>query len=346
MKFQDLTEEQKAKIPAHVKKWFNVITSTVNIPFEEAKEIVRDFRILIDLNPDVECITAKNPIEAWVLCCLFDQGVPLEDLYSEMAKVFARQSKHSIPPAESPTGGTNGNYQPDLTSKYNYSIPTADLPYNLSTLSHIFSFYDFMFNEVGVEIDAELLKKYKVWERTSAIWGIYPLEGLTVICEKPTVYKTNEEGVIHCDGGPAIVFDGLGDFRIFALNGTRVPEYLAVTPSHQIDLEMYNKETNADVKGEFVRKVGIEQFLTMGKKLDTYENYDQEDHTWWWKSEYELWDMACMFPALEGVRGYLKMRNPTTQIWHLEAVKPGITTLQEAIADRFGGRNMRIVHAA
>jgi hypothetical protein len=124
-----------------------------------------------------------------------------------------------------------------------------------------------------------------------------------------------------------------------------VPEYLAVTPGHQLDLELYNKEQNADVKAEFVRKVGIERFLEMGKKLDTYANYDQEENPWWYNSEYELWDMQSLFPTLE-TAPFLKMVNQTTRIFHMEGVPPTCRDLPSAIKSRFGGRDMRIVNVA
>ena len=303
-------------MPEYVKKWIDVGTSTVDIDDETAKDIVADFRELINLSKDVPLVFADNPIEAWVLCCLWEQSVKLEDLDAEMDKVFAKKST--------------------------YTIPQASLPYNTTLLSYVFSFYDFMFTEVGVKIEDELMRKYKVWERTSNLWAIYPLENLTVVCRKPTTVKLNESNVLHCDGGPALEFRGRGDFKIYALNGVRVPEYLAVTPSHQIDLKKYNEESNADVKAEFVKKVGIERMLDMGKKVDTYENYDQEDQPWWWKSEYELWDMKGLFPSLD-YAPYLKMKNQTTGVWHVEGVEPKCRTLVDAIKYRFNGRDLKIV---
>lgn len=314
-----LTPEQEAKMPEYVKKWIGVATSCEEVDDTTTAEIVKDFRELIKLNSDVPLLIVDNPIEAWVACCLFEQEVPLENIREEMVNVFERKSK--------------------------YSIPQASLPYNTTLLSYVFSFYDFMFNEVGVEIDEELMRKYQVWQRTSALWAIYPLENLTVVSRRPIETHINENNALHRDGGPALVFNGLGDFKIFALNGVRVPEYLAVQESHEIDIEKYTDETNADVKAEFIRKVGIERMLDKGKKIDTFEKYDQEDNPWWWKSEYELWDLQVLFPSLKSAP-YLKMRNPTTGIWHVEGVSPKCKTLPDAIKERFGGRDMKIVQAA
>jgi len=78
--------------------------------------------------------------------------------------------------------------------------------------------------------------------------------------------------------------------------------------------------------------------LSLGKKIGSYENYDEE---WWTKSEYKLWDMAALFPNLN-YQPYLKMMNQTTKIWHVEAVSPDCRTLRDAIKERFGGRDFTI----
>lgn len=319
MKIEKLTSAQEALMPSYVEKWIKIGTDTNQCPEDTAKEIVGDFRKLIGLKKKVPTVFAENPIEAWVLCCLYEHKVPLNDLYAEMEKVFAYES--------------------------DYEIPQASLPFNDISLCSTFSFYDYMLSVVGVKLDAKLLAKYKVWERTSMVWGIYPLANLTVVCKKPLEVHLNENNVLHRDGGPALVFGGLGEFQTYQLNGVEVPEYLAVTPGHKLDLKLYTQEKNADVKAEFVRKAGIERFLEMGKKLDTYENYDQEENPWWWKSQYELWDMQALFPSLSSAP-FLKMVNQTTGIFHMEGVPASCKKLPEAIRSRFGGREMRIVNIA
>jgi hypothetical protein len=65
------------------------------------------------------------------------------------------------------------------------------------------------------------------------------------------------------------------------LNGVRVPDWLAVNHSTKIPLTRYNEITNADVKMEFVKKVGIERMLETGKKIDDFTKHNEE---WWTKS--------------------------------------------------------------
>lgn len=321
-KIEKLTPAQEALMPEYVKKWIAIATSIINVSDERAREVVTKFRKLIDLDTEVPMIYGENPIECWVLCCLKEAGIPIDKLNEEMLAVF------------------NGN-------PHKRDIPSACLPFNDISLTSTFAFYDFMINEVKAPIEPDLLEKYNHWVATSDLFAIYPLKDLTVVCKRPLEIHMNENNVLHRDGGPAIVFDGLGDFKVYSLNGVTVPEYLAVTPSHQLDVAKYLQESNADVKAEFVRKAGIERFLELGKLVDSHSNtkYKGKDYEWWHKSEYELWDMSKLFSSLD-YAPYLKMLNPTTKVWHMEGVSPACRTLKEAIKERFGGRDMKIVAAA
>ncbi len=48
-------------------------------------------------------------------------------------------------------------------------------------------------------------------------------------------------------------------WRIFALNGVRVPRELAVTPARKLDTRLVLKERNTEVRREIVRKIGMER---------------------------------------------------------------------------------------
>ena len=211
-----------------------------------------------------------------------------------------------------------------------------------SFFSHVFSFYDFFIQEKIVKLEPELLHKLEVWFQTAKLGLIYPLDDICVVTHKPKKIVTNAAGVLHCEDGMALEYEGYG---FYSLNGITVPEYLVMTPSEELSMDFFTKETNADVKAEFVRKFGVERMLDLGKKIDSFENYDQEEQPWWWKSEYELHDMSVLFPNLE-YQPYLKMKNQTTGIWHVEAVSPSCKTLKDAIKERFGGKDMKIIAIA
>ncbi len=304
-------------MPKYVDKWIRIGTNTSRLSGPTVSNIVGSLRKLIDMKEEVPLIIVDNPLEAWVMSTLIlNHNVSIDDVREEMESVFTGNPKK-------------------------YDIPRCELPWMTgSFFASTFAFYDYMITELGVELDRELWTKYKIWEASSQLGCVYPLENVTIVSEKPT-YISLENGRLHKDGAPALTYAGLGDINIWSLNGVEVPEWLAKTSAHELTLEDYNKLTNADVKAEFVRKVGIERFLDQGKVIDTYTSYDKDIHDWWHASEYELIDMSVLFSTLN-YAPYLKMVNQTTKIFHMEGVSPDCKTIGEALKERFGGKDFII----
>ena len=123
---------------------------------------------------------------------------------------------------------------------------------------------------------------------------------------------------MHCEHGPALGYpDG---WLIYALNGVRVSKDLVETPAEKLDAKIILKETNAEIRREIVRKIGIEKVCRNlnAKIIDSFESYEL--------LELELGDGRT--------RPYLKMRNPSIQTYHIEGVHPSIKTCKEALAWR------------
>jgi hypothetical protein len=197
---------------------------------------------------------------------------------------------------------------------------------------------------IGVKYKTSEMELLDEWleEGKNMHWW-FPCEDIVLVSERPIRLTVDRNGRLHNENEKTIEYsDGWG---FYYLNGVCVPEVLVKTPSEQLNIDFFKNEKNADVKAEFVRKFGIERMLDFGTKIDSYTNYDQEEQPWWYKSEYELWDMHKVFPGLT-YQPYLKMLNQTTNIWHVEAVSPDCKTLKEAIKERFGGREMKIVGIA
>jgi hypothetical protein len=145
---------------------------------------------------------------------------------------------------------------------------------------------------------------------------IYPLtNGATVICERPLcIHRLGT--ALHCENGPAIAYgDGT---RVWALHGVRVPQALVETPAEKLDCADWITNANAEVRREFVRKVGAERIMI---KLGS-QRLDQQD-------EYELHEID-----LKGRTGKwpaLKMLNPSIGIWHVEWVDRACRTVAQAL---------------
>lgn len=314
-----LTKEQEAAMEVYAKKWIDVGTNTDRLDYDDTVRIVNRFQKTILATPETPVVIFDNPIEAWVGVCYTYYNVPVDELKDRVHKYF-----------------TEGDDTVDIAK------PTY--PYqDGSFYAPIISYYDYFFEELGITIADDLREKFDAWAETTKLGLIYPLENVCIVSEKPTSIHLNDEGQLHREDGPAIEYAGFGDFNVYSLNGVSVPEWLVMTSEGELDLNKYNRIENADVRTEFVRKFGIERMLDgFGKQLDTYENYD---HEWWTKSEYELWDMSKVFDGVN-YAPHLKMLNQTTKVWHVEAVSPNCQTLQEAIKERFGGQDFTIAAIA
>ena len=175
-------------------------------------------------------------------------------------------------------------------------------------------FYDYFNNVVKLEKQTEKLKGLWIIAQ-SANWFI-PHKNICWISERHDVCKL-KDGKIHADGGPAIHYpDG---FSVWALNGVRVPQIIAETPTEKLDAKLLLKEQNAEVRREIVRKIGIERIC---QKLNA-KMIDKTDD-----GMYEL----LMLDLGDGrSRPYLKMRNPSIGVYHIEGVEPGINTVEKAL---------------
>ncbi len=151
------------------------------------------------------------------------------------------------------------------------------------------------------------------------------------MCEKPIEINYLPTGRLHKDGDMALKYsDGYG---LYMLNGVRVPEYLVITPKESLDIEFFKKEKNADVKAEFIRKFGIERMTSLGTVVD---RVTEESGEWEKRSEYELINIGSCFNRDSAM--FLKMKNQSTGIWHLEGVSPDCKTIKEALNFRYGSK--------
>ena len=148
-----------------------------------------------------------------------------------------------------------------------------------------------------------------------------PYKEVCLIQHRPKeIHLKNNQ--LHKDGGPAISYrDGLSLWR---LNGVDVPQWLAETKEEDIDPRKLLKIDNAQVRAEFVRKVGIDRvcYSLDAKCVDRQGSYE-----------------LLMLDLGDGrKRPYLRMQNPSVpELWHVEGVHPSCGTVHEALVWRNGG---------
>jgi len=161
---------------------------------------------------------------------------------------------------------------------------------------------------------------YQRWRKILKLGIIYTFDDVCIVSRKPT--KTNHvNGKLHCEDGPAIEYaDG---FAIYMLNGVRMKKEHVMTPWNEIDVKkMILKEKNAEVRRELVRKVGMERFIesTDSEVVDT-------------KGDYELL-MVDIGLGKDNKKPYLKMKNPSIGVYHVEGVDPSCKTVDDALEFR------------
>jgi len=146
-----------------------------------------------------------------------------------------------------------------------------------------------------------------------------PHEKICWVSERHNICKLNNRGVIHNDGGPAIQYPD--KFSIWALNGVRVSQEIAETPEQELDCKLLATERNAGVRREIVRKIGIERICKdlKAKVVDTEKDYE-----------------LLALDLGDRIRPYLKMKNPSIGVYHIEGVHPNCKTVKDAIMFRNG----------
>ena len=176
-----------------------------------------------------------------------------------------------------------------------------------------FSYYEFMKSELGVIFPNNT--EYEAFKACQGYGMVFPLDELCIVCQPPSQIHKNANG-LHNENGSAVSYGG--ENEIYALNGVIMTKDYVMTSAHEISSETILKESNAEVRRELIRKVGIEKMLTSlpHKLLEKRGNY-------------ELYSLN-LSDEVKDAR-YLKMTNPSIGVFHLEGVAPEILTIDAAL---------------
>jgi hypothetical protein len=167
-------------------------------------------------------------------------------------------------------------------------------------------------SRLRLRVTRNLLDAYE-----AGLWQFWVTATEIIALPRPTLVL--EGGRLHAETGPAVSWQG-SDERYFFLNGVHVSEEIVETPANRLDPRLMLFERSADVRREIIRKVGIERVCEAF-------NAQCVDRL----GDYEL----LLLDLRDGrVRPFLKMKNPSIGVYHIEGVAPECRTVAEAIAWR------------
>jgi hypothetical protein len=123
-------------------------------------------------------------------------------------------------------------------------------------------------------------------------------------------------------------------WAIWSLHGVRVPEWLAVTPSGQLDPIRIHEIENAEVRKEFVRKVGLERLLRglNARLVHSSSVCLRTPECERWPTTYHLYELDY---GHDTRRRVLRMDNPSLPgVEHVEYVPMECDTVEQAMNAR------------
>lgn len=297
-----LTPQQKKQIPIYRDKWLEIGLSTDRINQKKAKENFIGFNKVVLGNKEQPIfIFMDSPLTGWFATLL---------LYAYFNKVGDIESQV--------WSQVWSQVRSQVESQVRSQVKDFVFPYLAGNFwAGYFGFYDFCNRVLGIQFQTQ--KEWDLLLKTSDVNLIYPFKEFVVISQKPTNIKI-KNNVLHNESGASVKYaDG---FELYSLNGVRISKELVMTPAEKLDPHLIVKETNAEVRREIVRKIGIERVCQkLGSK--TLESR--------WGYELLTLDLGD-----NRTRPYLKMINPSTGTYHLEGIEPSITTVEQALAWRNG----------
>jgi len=281
-----LTPEQEAMIPQYVEKYTAIGLCTDRIDPDAAVKYAAKLYEFIQ-KPMPKVIVAKGPIDAWYLTNLY-QLVTTKSIDPDNITDDVKVEAKSI--ADTST----------------IIWPYLDGQFWASYVAYV----KFM-QYIGMVIDTRI----DIFEDQLQFGLVFTLDNFCIISDRMSECYRNANG-LHRDGGPAVSY--LDGTKIWCLNGVNVPQWLAENPVNKIDISEFAKIQNAEVRREFIRKIGVERIcMELGSVV-----IDKKD-------EYELHEID-----LGGTTGkwpYLKMLNPSIGTWHMECVDQSCRTVDDAI---------------
>ena len=290
----NLTKVQTDKFPEYVREWVARGLTTKQRSLDDAIIDFGNFQKYILKKEIAPVVILNSPLECRVAVCL------TKALFQESNCQVGSQVQSQV--------------ESQVWSQVESQVPNFVYPYfDCQFQASWFSFYEFVKNELGVIYPN--LKEYEYLKNCIGYGMVFPLDELCIVCQPPTEIHRNTNG-LHNENGPALTYSGQNE--IYALNGVTMDKQYVLAKAEDISSQDVLRETNIEVRRELLRKVEIERLLNdlPHKLLEKRGNY-------------ELFSIS-LSEEIKDAR-YLKMLNPSINVFHLEGVAPNISTIDAAL---------------
>ena len=254
----ELTPEQNSMLPKYHDKWFEIGMNTDPINLEDATRAVNLMYECAGLSHPKTVIHLPSPLavtkERKVGKSVYYEIISVSgsQIWKQINKeVWKHLHDHLVDPINSEILRQNRYHIIDQLWDQTGNFYT----YNVFSGSHEskwFAFLEFLHDNFN------LADKAKGLIETSKCAGwVWPFENMAIITDRPEVCHV-ENGLLHCDSGPAIIYrDG---FSVFAFNGVRLPREW-VEQKNTIDPLTILQVENADQRAAGLALIGWDRAL-------------------------------------------------------------------------------------
>jgi hypothetical protein len=323
-RIETLTDAQKGRFDEWVEKWRAIGLSTESANFDVAAEAVKKCYELID---------RPRPI-------VLQMSSPFAAVYGGMfGVVLLQQHKEKTVAEEKPKAKTDplrAAIEAEVIRQLSEHIEIddelvmfakANMKDQIKNWTHYrggnlwaswYAYISFFRDVCDWENEGLEAFGYDEQYALNAGWCWYG-DDIAAIADRPAELHFSADNQLHYDRGPAALWrDG---WAIWSLNGVRVPQWLVETSAEKLEPKQIVDIDNAEVRREFVRKVGVDRicYKLSNGPIDV-------------EGDYEL----HRFVVVTGREWtYLKMLNPSVpEVWHLEGVPNACNTVAAALAWR------------
>lgn len=228
---------------------------------------------------------AKMPeyVERWTKI-----GLSCEPADFEQCKLFAKMAYKSAGLEKMPTQFLSADspasaitaikkLDPDLTNQNVFS----EMMYGNHDAGWL-SFYDFMISEVGVK-NCDNIKGLLGISKNCGWWSAY--EDVVIFQNRPKEIHLNDEGEIHNEEGPAILYrDG---YAVWGISGKRVTEQIIMSPE-TMTIKQISSETDLDLRSIMIDRFGWSNYIeqTNAECIDSRDNILENTKEALYKTEF------------------------------------------------------------